>query len=64
MSKVAIVLGLVLALSGPVYAAEPGERKPNVLLIISDDQGYGDFGLTGAESWSAPFSFISLRLKP
>jgi len=29
-------------------------RKPNVLLIISDDQGYGDFGFTGNELADTP----------
>ena len=30
------------------------ERKPNVLLIISDDQGYGDFGFTGNKLADTP----------
>jgi arylsulfatase A-like enzyme len=30
------------------FAAEDGKaRRPNVLLIVSDDQGYGDLGCTG-----------------
>ena len=29
-------------------------RKPNVLLIISDDQGYGDFGFTGNDLVQTP----------
>ncbi len=31
--------------SSPKSFAEAG-RLPNILLIISDDQGYGDFGFT------------------
>ena len=33
------------------YAAE---RPPNILLVISDDQGYGDFGFTGNEVVRTP----------
>jgi len=40
---------LLLSLALAVPAAAPAEvpPKPNVLLIVSDDQGYGDFGFTG-----------------
>lgn len=43
-----------LALSfGQSPAAEP-VKKPNILLIISDDQGYGDFGFTGNKVVKTP----------
>ena len=43
--KIALRSILLLPFALPlVCGAEP---KPNVLLIISDDQGYGDFGFTG-----------------
>ena len=35
---------VLLAVASFAFAAE---RKPNILLIVSDDQGYGDFGFTG-----------------
>ena len=38
-------LFLLLPVCGSVLAA--GDERPNVLLIISDDQGFGDFGFTG-----------------
>ncbi len=38
------IAGLFVLLSG--LAAEPS-RRPNVILIISDDQGYGDLSFTG-----------------
>lgn len=42
---------LVLALSaGPASAAE----RPNVVLIFTDDQGYGDVGCFGAEGFKTP----------
>lgn len=37
------LVGLMLALASGVLA----EQKPNILLIISDDQGYSDFGFMG-----------------
>jgi arylsulfatase A-like enzyme len=34
-------------------AAEAG-RKPNVVIIFPDDQGYGDVGCFGAKGWTTP----------
>jgi len=39
-------MGFLLLIAVPVVAEQLTE-KPNVLLIISDDQGYGDFGFMG-----------------
>src|SRR5688572_12141170 len=37
-----------LALAGPVIAGGPaGDAPPNVVMIISDDQGYGDYSFMG-----------------
>lgn len=36
---------LLLPAFGPMLAS--ADERPNVLLIISDDQGFGDFGFTG-----------------
>ncbi len=41
------LLLLVLALAVPAATPAPVPTKPNVLLIVSDDQGYGDFGFIG-----------------
>ncbi len=35
-------------------ANKPEEKQPNVLIIISDDQGYGDFGFTGNKIVKTP----------
>jgi len=37
---------IILLMVGASFA-QAAERPPNILLIISDDQGYGDFGFTG-----------------
>lgn len=43
---------LTLAFALPLVCA--AETKPNVLLIISDDQGYGDFGFNGNKLVKTP----------
>ena len=32
-----------LALPRGLCAAQPAARRPNVIIILTDDQGYGDF---------------------
>ncbi|MCF6287576.1 MAG: sulfatase, partial [Candidatus Hydrogenedentes bacterium] len=44
---VALILSLVLC--APVFA-----KPPNVVIIFTDDQGYGDVGCYGAEGYATP----------
>src|SRR5687767_4560519 len=37
-----------------LLAAAPQERKPNVVLVITDDQGYGDLGVHGNDKIRTP----------
>ena len=47
-----LVLGLVLHLAGPAWCGEPGaagpsSKRPNILLIVADDLGYGELSIQG-----------------
>ncbi len=46
-SHSAAVLGLVLATTAAAALPAQESRRPNVVLVITDDQGYGDLGVHG-----------------
>jgi len=48
-----VVFGLVAGLAG-LSAAAGDALKPNVVLIFTDDQGYGDLGVYGAVGFETP----------
>jgi arylsulfatase A-like enzyme len=41
------IVASLLALTGPAFALAADRSRPNVLLIITDDQGYGDMACHG-----------------
>ncbi len=41
------VAGLIMAMTGSLFADVALAEKPNVILIMTDDQGYGDLGCHG-----------------
>lgn len=53
MPKSLICLGLVLATLG-ARADEPNAARPNIVLIITDDQGMGDLSITGNPHLETP----------
>jgi arylsulfatase A len=47
--------GLVLAAGvGVAFAAATNTRPPNLVIIFTDDQGYGDVGVFGAQGFTTP----------
>ena len=36
------------------FTCENGKKLPNVIIIFTDDQGYGDLGCYGAEGFETP----------
>lgn len=47
----------VLACAAGILSAEeppPAPQKPNILIILSDDQGYGDVGVHGCKDFATP----------
>ena len=51
----AAALGLLAALASPARAAAPAPaERPNLLLIVTDDQGWADVGCYGARDFATP----------
>lgn len=50
------LLALLVSLAGvpSIDAPQAASRKPNVVLIVTDDQGYGDLGSTGNPHLATP----------
>jgi arylsulfatase A len=50
----ALLTVLGSGLAAPAIAAAEGEKRPNVLLILADDLGWGDVGFNGRTEWATP----------
>ncbi len=50
--RAALVLGALLISAAPLHAA--ASPRPNILVIITDDQGYGDLGVHGNPKIKTP----------
>lgn len=47
MQRLMIVVGIVAMFAALASGADAPARRPNVILIMTDDQGWGDFGFHG-----------------
>lgn len=45
--KLFVILFAFAAACGPAWAEKPATERPNVLLVMTDDQGFGDAGFQG-----------------
>ena len=49
-----ILTGTLLALTAIVNPSAAAERKPNIVLIVADDLGFGDLGCYGQKKIRTP----------
>ncbi|MDA8988965.1 sulfatase-like hydrolase/transferase [Opitutales bacterium] len=52
--KLKLVAFIFLSLCGSIYSWAKPEPLPNVVMILSDDQGFGDYGFMGHEMIETP----------
>ena len=45
---------IIIAVTSYVYGDQIKDKRPNILLILSDDQGYGDAGFQGSKDIKTP----------
>lgn len=56
-----VALSFAVAASGPLHAA--ASARPNVLLIVSDEQGFSDFGFAGNDNTQTYRRFFQQPLR-
>jgi hypothetical protein len=54
MPRLLVALAVAAIASGPVAAADPPTRRPNIVLIFADDLGWRDAGYQGSDFHETP----------
>ncbi|MBI1247708.1 sulfatase-like hydrolase/transferase [bacterium] len=54
MKSFYLALTLLVCLSAPAIAAETNKRLPNIIMVVTDDMGYGDMSSQGAKGFTTP----------
>lgn len=52
--KIPLIILLVLLTTACTPEKQASDHKPNVIIFLSDDQGWGDFSITGNQNLSTP----------
>ena len=53
--RLLVLLTLVVpGIGAPAFAAAEGAKRPNVVLLLADDLGWGDVGFNGRTEWATP----------
>lgn len=51
---ITLASGMAMACASGVYAKKHSAKQPNVIVILTDDQGYGDVGFNGCKDIPTP----------
>jgi len=59
VTRLAVLLLTALTMQHTVAAPSAGDRPPNIILIFTDDQGWADVGVYGAEGFRTLIDWLT-----